>query len=554
MHHAKCIYNALSDIKPEVENVIKMGRKIVETEAETDSGSVLTEKIDLLKKDFNEVGAQITEAKKSLESALGMSEKLEQRMDLVQSWMTSVMDSDLSNRDSMTEKLAEMTKLKDRVLSIYDLTETFIELGKGSPMTELKESIRALESRWAKILIKLEKANKAPLQHLALNTGKKPEMQADEGGEQLLVREFRGQFQQTLNWIENAEARLTDLSRTSEERTLPSQELDEWKVKIYSLRSMADRLVTLFSGHKSDVEPEMRALERRWDAIVRQVELKKLQSPKIQANSSNEQPLVQEFRIQYQHTLNWIENAESRLADLNRASEERTIPKQELERWKPQVDSLRSTAEKLVSLFTGHRANVEPEMRALDHRWDLIVKQVELKMRQSQSFKVVEVEEIKTTISEMQIPKPTLEDDDETINTLPEDEESSPLKRRLSPLDLNSSNEGLKKAKQQQQQQQLSPPANSQRESSLLSSRESSPDLEVVTGTMILSSNSPTFIRETVSKVRMFTCGASPGQCLSRIVPVLYCWRKSFKWSHRKLIRPLSTANCRSRHTKWKFF
>ena len=58
LHHAKCIYNALSDIKPEVENVIKMGRKIVESEA-VDNPQELTQKIDSLKADFNEVGAQV---------------------------------------------------------------------------------------------------------------------------------------------------------------------------------------------------------------------------------------------------------------------------------------------------------------------------------------------------------------------------------------------------------------------------------------------------------------------------------------------------------------
>ena len=32
IHNVQCIYNALSDIKAEVENVIKVGRKIVETD------------------------------------------------------------------------------------------------------------------------------------------------------------------------------------------------------------------------------------------------------------------------------------------------------------------------------------------------------------------------------------------------------------------------------------------------------------------------------------------------------------------------------------------
>ena len=81
LHHAKCIYNALSDIKPEVENVIKMGRKIVEADEESPE---LTAKIDALKLDFNEVGKQITAAKKVLERALVLAESLHDHLTTVQ--------------------------------------------------------------------------------------------------------------------------------------------------------------------------------------------------------------------------------------------------------------------------------------------------------------------------------------------------------------------------------------------------------------------------------------------------------------------------------------
>ena len=51
-------FQALADIKPEVESTIKMGRKLV------DSGSVVdgpdtTRKIDALKEMFNVLGAQV---------------------------------------------------------------------------------------------------------------------------------------------------------------------------------------------------------------------------------------------------------------------------------------------------------------------------------------------------------------------------------------------------------------------------------------------------------------------------------------------------------------
>ena len=60
LHGARCVYNALSDIKPEVENVIKMGRTIVLSEDEVvEDRRELTEKIDSLKEEFNEIGGQV---------------------------------------------------------------------------------------------------------------------------------------------------------------------------------------------------------------------------------------------------------------------------------------------------------------------------------------------------------------------------------------------------------------------------------------------------------------------------------------------------------------
>ena len=58
LHHSRCIYNALADIKPEVEGTIKMGRKLVDTESLPDPAAT-TKNIDALKLLFNQLGAQV---------------------------------------------------------------------------------------------------------------------------------------------------------------------------------------------------------------------------------------------------------------------------------------------------------------------------------------------------------------------------------------------------------------------------------------------------------------------------------------------------------------
>jgi hypothetical protein len=58
LHHARCIQNALSDIKAEVGNLIKIGRKILETET-FERKMELKEKIDSLETDYHDTGSEV---------------------------------------------------------------------------------------------------------------------------------------------------------------------------------------------------------------------------------------------------------------------------------------------------------------------------------------------------------------------------------------------------------------------------------------------------------------------------------------------------------------
>lgn len=235
--------------------------------------------------------------------------------------------------------------------------------------------------------------------------------------------------------------------------------------------------------------------------------------------------LLKEFKTAFQEVSSWIETAESKLVNLrlnNRDSEERELGK-EIEDMKPKISDLRAMAEKLVEMFvkSGAGKDVEPDMKMLGLRWGDLVLKVENRLKTNREFKMVEVEEIKTTISHLTIPTTVATKvvtshthqyhtngsngsngnghymDEDEIDTLPEEDSlpssSKSLKRPLpAELDLSAADRSFGKKSS----------SSVERESSLLSSRDSSPDqLEIVTGTMILQSNSPTFIKETVSKI-----------------------------------------------------
>ena len=87
LHHARCIQNALSDIKAEVGNLIKIGRRILEHET-FERKMDLKEKIDSLEKDYHESGCEVVQATRKLNEALGMAEKLSGLTSSLEGWLS----------------------------------------------------------------------------------------------------------------------------------------------------------------------------------------------------------------------------------------------------------------------------------------------------------------------------------------------------------------------------------------------------------------------------------------------------------------------------------
>ena len=86
LHHTRCMYNALANIKPDVEATIKMGRKLVQRNGVQDPDST-TSNIDNLKELFNVLGTQVTEGRNNLEKALNISETLMYLLKTILTWL-----------------------------------------------------------------------------------------------------------------------------------------------------------------------------------------------------------------------------------------------------------------------------------------------------------------------------------------------------------------------------------------------------------------------------------------------------------------------------------
>ena len=197
--------------------------------------------------------------------------------------------------------------------------------------------------------------------------------------------------------------------------------IDEKWSKVHE--ALSDKLTAARKLDSENVDEELVRLSDELD------ELEVSESRKLSSMSQDDAPLFEEFRSAFQEISDWISRAEAKLGT-NRESQERAIG-QELNEWKPKIGNLRKMAEKLVQLFVNQKEDVEPEMANLDQRWDHIVREVEKRIKSNEAFRMVEVEEIKTTISHLSIPsEPVVTvtqpspvvDPDEEIVTLIEDD------------------------------------------------------------------------------------------------------------------------------------
>ncbi|XP_049782226.1 dystrophin, isoforms A/C/F/G/H-like, partial [Schistocerca cancellata] len=89
LKHCMRFYHKLSEIKAEVESIIKAGRKLVEEKAVSEPQK-FSVRLDTLKELYNKLGLQITEAKTALDSALELSKSLHSNIPLLNEYIDNL--------------------------------------------------------------------------------------------------------------------------------------------------------------------------------------------------------------------------------------------------------------------------------------------------------------------------------------------------------------------------------------------------------------------------------------------------------------------------------
>uniref|UniRef100_A0A672HW01 Utrophin n=1 Tax=Salarias fasciatus TaxID=181472 RepID=A0A672HW01_SALFA len=154
------LYKLLSEVKLEVETVIKTGRQIVQKQ-QTENPKAMDEQLTALKLLYNDLGAQVTEGKQDLEKALSLSQKFQKETDGLQEWI-STNEAQLQQKNSCGDMpadidaeiawglLKESERRKAELSGLMETSAGLQTLVEGSE-AQLEDKLCGLNEGWGRV-------------------------------------------------------------------------------------------------------------------------------------------------------------------------------------------------------------------------------------------------------------------------------------------------------------------------------------------------------------------------------------------------------------------
>ncbi|XP_058880101.1 dystrophin-like isoform X2 [Acipenser ruthenus] len=269
------LYKTLSEVKLEVETVIKTGRQIVQKQ-QTDNPKGMDEQLTALKFLYNDLGAQVTEGKQDLEKALQISQKLQEETTSLQQWLVAT--ETILNQKNTSENmpadvdaevvwakgvLKELERRKADLSSITESSAALQGLVEGSE-AGLEERLCVLNAGWGRVRTWTEDWLSHVLKH-------QNEMEI-----------FDENLAHISTWLYQTEICLDETEKQS-----PSEkgevvknlltELDDVSLRVDSVRDQAIILMTSRgSASREVVEPKLAELNRNFEKVSHHIKAAKM--------------------------------------------------------------------------------------------------------------------------------------------------------------------------------------------------------------------------------------------------------------------------------------
>ncbi|XP_060548244.1 utrophin isoform X1 [Pantherophis guttatus] len=276
-HFDKCmkLYKTLSEVKLEVETVIKTGRQIVQKQ-QTDNPKSMDEQLTALKFLYNDLGAQVTEGKQDLEQALQLSCKFNEVSLSLSKWL-EVTEAELVHKSTSERTLSDLDteiawaknvlrELERKKVDLNSVTESSAALQAlvdGSE-TFLEEKLCVLNAGWSRVRTWTEDWCNTLLNH------------------QSQLEIFDENVAHISTWLYQAEALLDEIEKkpaNKKEETVKrlTSELDAVSLRVDNVR---DQAVMLMSGRGVSchelVEPKLTELNRNFEKVSQHIRSAKM--------------------------------------------------------------------------------------------------------------------------------------------------------------------------------------------------------------------------------------------------------------------------------------
>uniref|UniRef100_A0A8B9ZX81 Utrophin n=1 Tax=Anas zonorhyncha TaxID=75864 RepID=A0A8B9ZX81_9AVES len=268
------LYKTLSEVKLEVETVIKTGRQIVQKQ-QTDNPKGMDEQLTALKFLYNDLGAQVTEGKQDLERASQLARKMRKEASSLSEWLAtteaelvqkSTSESLLSDLDSEIAWAKVSIELERRKADLKSITESCTALQalvEGSE-TSLEEKLCVLNAGWSRVRTWTEDWCDTLLNH------------------QSQLEIFDENVAHISTWLYQAEALLDEIEKKSaskKEETVKrlTSELDDVSLRVDHVR---DQAIILMNGRgvscRELVEPKLAELNRNFEKVSQHIKSAKM--------------------------------------------------------------------------------------------------------------------------------------------------------------------------------------------------------------------------------------------------------------------------------------
>uniref|UniRef100_A0A667Z2P6 Utrophin n=1 Tax=Myripristis murdjan TaxID=586833 RepID=A0A667Z2P6_9TELE len=271
------LYKLLSEVKLEVETVIKTGRQIVQKQ-QTENPKAMDEQLTALKLLYNDLGAQVTEGKQDLEKALSLSQKFHKESAALQDWLTTN-EVQLQQKNSCGDMpadidaeiawanglLKETERRKAELSSLMETSAGLQTLVEGSE-AHLEDRLCCLNEGWGRVRTWNEDWLSTVLSH------------------QNEVEIFDENLAHISTWLYQTQIHLDEVERLApgeRDRVVKRmlEELEDLSLRVDSVRDQAIILMTSRGSACRDVvEPKLAELNRNFDKVSQHIKAAKVRT------------------------------------------------------------------------------------------------------------------------------------------------------------------------------------------------------------------------------------------------------------------------------------